>query len=339
MANILIVDDEVQIRNILKRALEREGHDCTLAANASEARKYLNKQAIDLVLCDVKMPGESGVDLVRHIGAEYENTSVIMVTAVEDPEVASTVLETGTYGYIIKPFSQNMILINVQNALRRQKLEIASRVYQQNLQQKVEERTIKLKKALNGVIQAMGRTIEFRDPYTAGHQRRVANLAVAIAKEMGIPKDQLEWIHMAGKIHDLGKISVPAEILSKPGKLNGNEFAFIKTHPKVGYDIIADIEFSWPLAQVILQHHERINGSGYPQGLSGEDILFEARILCVADVVEAMASHRPYRPALGIEKALSEISENKGVLYDPHVASALSRISTSEIEELLGQNS
>jgi len=314
----------------------KNGHDCTLAANALEARKYLNEKVFDLVLCDVTMPGESGVELAKHIGAEYNDTAVIMVTAIEDPEVALTVLEAGTYGYIIKPFSQNMILINVHNALRRQKLENANRIYQQDLEQKVEERTTKLKEALDGIIQAMGRTIEFRDPYTAGHQMRVASIAVAIAKEMGIPKDQLEWIHVAGKIHDLGKISVPAEILSKPGKLNENEFAMIKTHPSIGYDIIASIEFPWPIAQVILQHHERINGSGYPQGLSGEDILLEARILCVADVVEAMASHRPYRPALGIEKALNEISENKGVLYDSNVASALSRIDTSEIEKLLG---
>ena len=335
MANILIVDDEYHVRDILKRTLMKNGHDCTLAANALEARKYLNEKAIDLVLCDVTMPGESGVELAKYIGAEYNNTAVIMVTAIEDPEVALTVLEAGTYGYIIKPFSQNMILINVHNALRRQKLENANRIYQQDLEQKVEERTTKLKEALDGIIQAMGRTIEFRDPYTAGHQMRVASIAVAIAKEMGIPKDQLEWIHVAGKIHDLGKISVPAEILSKPGKLNENEFAMIKTHPSIGYDIIASIEFPWPIAQVILQHHERINGSGYPQGLSGEDILLEARIFCVADVVEAMASHRPYRPALGIEKALNEISENKGVLYDSNVASALSRIDTSEIEKLL----
>jgi response regulator RpfG family c-di-GMP phosphodiesterase len=336
MANILIVDDEFQVRDILKRTLEKHGHNCTLAADASEARNFLNKQAFDLVLCDVTMPGESGVDLAKYIGSEFENTSVIMVTAVEDPEVASTVLDAGIYGYIIKPFSQNMILINVHNALCRQKLEITNRIYQQNLEQKVEERTTKLKETLDGVIQAMGLTIEFRDPYTAGHQRRVADIAVAISKEMGIPKNQFEWIRMAGKIHDLGKVSVPAEILSKPGKLNENEFAIIKTHPSIGYDIIANIEFPWPIAQVILQNHEKINGSGYPQGLSGEDILLEARILCVSDVLEAMASHRPYRPSLGIEKALNEISENKGVLYDSDVVSALFKISTPEIEKLLG---
>lgn len=335
MANILIVDDEVQVRHVLERTLSRRGYGCTLAANASEARKCLDEKPIALVLCDVTMPGESGVDLAKYIAAEYENTAVVMVTAVENPEIVSAVLETGVYGYILKPFTQNMILITVQNALWRQKLEAANRSYQQNLEQKVQERTAKLKEVLDGVVQAMGRVIEYRDPYTAGHQMRVANLAVAIAKEMEISDDQLEWIHIAGKIHDLGKISVPAEILSKPGRLSDNEFAIVKTHPKVGHDIIAGIEFSWPVAEVILQHHERINGSGYPQGLSGEDIHPASRILCVADVVEAMASHRPYRPGLGLEKALNEISENNGRFYDPEVARALLRIDLSVIKEIL----
>ena len=162
----------------------------------------------------------------------------------------------------------------------------------------------------------MTRTIETRDPYTAGHQERVARLAVAMAEEMGLEKDQIEGIHMAGRAHDLGKISVPAEILSKPGKLTDIEFALIKTHANTGYNIIADIEFPWPIARMILEHHEKMNGTGYPRGLSGDEILPESRILCVADVVEAMSSHRPYRPALGLEIALEEISRNQGVLYD-----------------------
>ncbi len=143
---------------------------------------------------------------------------------------------------------------------------------------------------------------------------------------MGIPKDQIEGVRMAGMIHDLGKISVPAEILSKPTRLTDIEFALIKTHSQIGYDILQDIDFLWPIAQMVLQHHEKMNGSGYPQGLSGEDILPESRILCVADVVEAMASHRPYRPALGIEKALKEIQQNRGTLYDPEVADACLKI-------------
>ena len=174
-----------------------------------------------------------------------------------------------------------------------------------------------LRKAMRGIIKAMALTVETRDPYTAGHQERVADLARSIAKEMRLSKKQIEGIRMAGVIHDLGKISVPAEILSKPGRLTEIEFSLIKTHSRVGYDILKTIDFPWPVAQMVLQHHERMDGSGYPQGLSGEKIMMESRILAVADVVEAMSSHRPYRPALGIDKALAEISEKRGVLYDP----------------------
>ncbi len=183
-----------------------------------------------------------------------------------------------------------------------------------------------LLKAMKGIIQAMAFAVETRDPYTAGHQQRVADLAHAIAEEMGLSLDQIDGILMVGIIHDLGKMSVPAEILSKPVKLNEMEFGLIKKHPRVGYEILKEIEFPWPIAQIVLQHHERMDGSGYPSGLSGEDILLEARILAVADVVEAMASHRPYREALGLDKALEEISKNQGILYDPNVVVACLRL-------------
>ena len=166
----------------------------------------------------------------------------------------------------------------------------------------------KLRKAMGGIIQAMALTVETRDPYTAGHQHRVSDLARAIAQEMGLPEDQVDGLRMAGIVHDLGKIGVPAEILSKPTQLSDLEMGLLKIHPQVSYDILKDIDFPWPVAQIVFQHHERIDGSGYPLGLSGEDIYLEARILAVADVVEAIASHRPYRPAQGIDKALEEIS-------------------------------
>lgn len=180
----------------------------------------------------------------------------------------------------------------------------------------------RLQETLKGTIHSLATVVEMRDPYTAGHQRRVSQLACAIATEMGLSKEQTEGIKIAGLLHDIGKISVPAEILSKPGRLSESEFSIIKEHPQVGHDILKDIKFEWPIAQIILQHHERMDGSGYPKGLSGEDILLEARILGVADTVEAMSSHRPYRPALGIDKALEEIQQNKGVLYDPKVVDA-----------------
>jgi len=323
MANILVVDDEEQIRRLLNRTISRiDGYTCTLAADGAEARKSLEEQSFELALCDVNMPGESGIDLARYIASDYEDMAVIILTAVDDPETADAAIEAGTYGYIIKPFNPNELIINIRNALQRRKLEITNRHYRQDLEQIVAERTAKLQKALEGIIRAMAQTVEIRDPYTAGHQHRVSDLAIAIAMKMKIPKNQIEGIRMAGMIHDLGKISVPAEILSRTGKLREAEFNIIKTHPKAGYDIIANIEFPWPIAQMVLQHHERMNHSGYPQGLGGEDICLGARILSVADVVEAMISHRPYRPALGVTDATDEIKKNRLVLYDPVVADA-----------------
>jgi PAS domain S-box-containing protein len=183
-----------------------------------------------------------------------------------------------------------------------------------------------LRKAMGASIQALNRLVEMRDPYTAGHQRRVSDLARALAIEIGLSREQIDGIRMAGQIHDIGKISVPAEILTKPGRLNDMEFGIIKSHVQSGFDILKTIEFPWPIAQIVLQHHERIDGSGYPQGLLGEKILVEAKILGVADVVEAMVSHRPYRSALGIDRALEEISKNKGILYDQEVVDACLRL-------------
>ena len=190
---------------------------------------------------------------------------------------------------------------------------------------------LQLQRALEGTVHTLVSAIEMKDPYTAGHQRRVTRLACAIANEMDLPEEQTEGIRMAGLIHDLGKISVPAQILSKPGRLSDLEFGLIKAHVQVGYDILnGAIDFPWPLARIVLQHHERMDGSGYPAGLLGEEILLEARILAVADVVAAMASHRPYRLALTISEALEEISQNSGVLYDPEVVDACLRIFTEK---------
>ena len=180
----------------------------------------------------------------------------------------------------------------------------------------------RIKKTLQATVQSIALLVETKDPYTSGHQERVSQLARAIAKEMGLTKDQQDFVSTASIIHDLGKVSVPSELLSKPTKLSDLEFNLIRVHSQAGYNILKDIDFPWPVADVVLQHHERMDGSGYPQHLQGEDILLEARILAVADVVEAISSHRPYRPAMGISSALDEISKNKGILYDANVVDA-----------------
>ena len=179
-----------------------------------------------------------------------------------------------------------------------------------------------MRKALGQTVQALSLALEVRDPYTAGHHRRVSDLARAIASLMGFSRDRIDGIRIAGSIHDIGKISIPSEILSKPATLTAIEFKLIKTHPQMGYDILKNIDFPWPVAMAVYQHHERINGSGYPTGITDKEIILEAKILAVADVVEAMSSHRPYRRAIGTDIAIDEIKKNSGILYDGNVVDA-----------------
>lgn len=202
-------------------------------------------------------------------------------------------------------------------------LEIFEDITESKLaKQQLSDSNEKLKGTLSDIVTAFAAVVEIRDPYTAGHQHRVANLAKAISLEMGLDPQVVQGIHVAGMLHDLGKIAVPAEILSKPGRLHEIELSLIKLHPVTGHKMLSHIAFEWPIAEIVLQHHERMDGLGYPNGLTGDNIRLEARILAVADVVEAISSHRPYRPALGIGKALEEIETKKGILYDGDVTDA-----------------
>jgi putative two-component system response regulator len=209
---------------------------------------------------------------------------------------------------------------------QRKKVEAEIVQYRYHLEEIVEDRTAelnqsmgKLRTTLDGIVVSMGYALESRDQYTAGHQHRVAEVASEIARVMGLPDNTIEGIRMAGLIHDIGKIYVPSEILNKHGKLDEVEFMMIKKHPQVGYDILKSIDFPWPIAEIVYQHHEKMNGSGYPRGLKDGEILLEAKIICVADVIEAMTIDRPYKGGVGIEGALEEVDMNKGVLYDPAV--------------------
>jgi len=212
---------------------------------------------------------------------------------------------------IVAERTDDLVGLNVQL-----KQEVAERKL---AEEKLQQSYNVLQQNFDKIVSVMSLTVEERDPYTAGHQRRTTDLAVAIAREMGLSKHQIKGLQMAGFIHDIGKISIPAEILSKPGKLNEAEILLIRRHSQVGYEILKKIDFPWPVDLIVLQHHEKMDGSGYPQGLSGKEALVEARILCVADVVETIASHRPYRPGLGLDKALEDITKNRGILFDPDV--------------------
>ena len=202
-------------------------------------------------------------------------------------------------------------------------------------EKKLDEGYQQLQKTMMETVHALSALVEMRDPYTAGHQNRVAKIAQAIAKKMNLPDDRIQGILVASMIHDVGKISVPSDILSKPGRLSEVEFELVKQHPKTGYEILKGIDFAWPVAEIVLQHHEKMDGSGYPQGLKGEEIILESRIITVADVVEAMGFHRPYREALGLDAALEEIRNNRGILYDPQVVDACLEIFLKEGFELV----
>lgn len=275
----------------------------------------------ELILLDIRMPDMDGFEVCRRLKchSKTEHIPVIFVSALSETEEKVQGFSLGAVDFVTKPYQREELLARVHTHLEMQRLR-------NHLEERIEERTRALRESLLDFITAIAATVEVRDPYTAGHQRRVAHLATAIARELQLPEDKVLGLQMAGAVHDVGKIKIPAEILSKPGRLQDYEFRLIKEHPTTGFDVLKSIEFPWPIAQTVLQHHERLNGSGYPNGLMGQDILYEAKILVVADVVEAMILHRPYRPALGVDAALEEVVRNKGILYEPEVVDACVRL-------------
>lgn len=221
--------------------------------------------------------------------------------------------------------SEYNVAVMFLDITERRRVEAERDEYRDLLEKRVRERTEQLTEVrteLDAITSVVVKAVELRDPYTAGHQQRVAQLAVQMARRLGMAEDAVEQVRVAAVLHDIGKLSVPAEILSKPGSLTPAEYELVKGHPQAAYQILSDVQLDWPLSQTVLQHHERMDGSGYPQGLIGEQIHIGARLLAVADVVEAMSSHRPYRPSIGREQALAEITANRGVLYDPAVVDA-----------------
>ncbi len=332
---ILIVDDTPMLVEIVREILTFEGFSVRTADSGDLALSLIATRPPQLILLDIDMPGMNGFEVCQQLKAREEtcNIPVIFISGLMGLEEKVKGFRLGGVDFISKPFQREELLARVRTHLELSRLRI-------KLEAQVMERTAQLKKSaeelkqsleklnqsMAGMIQAIALTVESRDPYTAGHQRRVAELSVALAQEMGLPAEKIKGLRMCALIHDLGKISVPAEILSKPTQLTDLELGLLKIHSSAGYTILKDIDFPWPVARMILEHHERMDGSGYPGGLTGENLLMESRILAVADVVEAIASHRPYRPPLGIEAALDEIEKNKGILYDAGVAKACLKI-------------
>lgn len=325
---ILAVDDTPASLKLLSDLLRNEGYDVRSAINGTLALRSAAMSPPELVLLDIRMPEMDGFEVCRRLKADPNTASVpvIFVSALTDTDEKLHGFELGAVDFVTKPFQREELLARVRVHLEVDRLR-------NHLEEAVQERTRKLqesqeqqRKTLVDFVAMLGSTVELRDPYTAGHQRRVADLAGAIARELQWPPEQIEGLYLASVVHDFGKIRVPTEILCKPGKLKELEFRLVQEHAKTGYDILQAIVFPWPIAQTVYQRHERLNGSGYPQGLHGPDILPEAKVLGVADVVEAMMSHRPYRPSLGPETALQEIEAHRGVLYEPVVVDACVRL-------------
>ncbi len=317
---ILIVDDEEDYRMLVYRLCQKidHGYSCDLAANGHEALDLIIRGRYDLVIADIHMYGFTGIELMRAAQELYPELEFILITGHAPEYEFSDIIDAGASDFISKPFALGELKAKIGRIEKEQRVLRSLR--ESNLQ--LSESYDQLKLVLEDLINALGSALEMKDLYTAGHQKRVSDIACQIARNMGLSHKQITAIRLASLVHDIGKISIPSEILSKPSKLDELEFGLVKRHSSIGYDILKRTPFPWPIAKIVLQHHERMDGSGYPQGLSGDEILLEARIIGVADVVEAMSSHRPYRAALGIEKALEEISMNKGILYDPDVVDA-----------------
>jgi len=302
---ILIVEDETMIAKDIESKLRNIGYEpLPLVSSGEKAVEKAGKLRPDIILMDVVLDGKmDGIEAAGQIKTSF-NIPVVYLTAYSDDSTLERAKVTDPFGYILKPFGERDLHSTIEMALYKH------------------SNNEKLLKSMEEVIDALASTLEIRDPYTAGHQRRVADLARAIALEVNLSDSETRGVYLAALIHDIGKIQVPTEILSKPGKLMSAEFDMIKTHPQGGYDILKKVDFPWPIAEIVLQHHERLDGSGYPCGLKGKEILMEAKIIAVADTVEAMSFHRPYRAALGKEKALDEISTHRGTLYDPDAVDA-----------------
>ncbi len=312
IAKILVVEDERIVGEDIKARLHKLGYSVpSIARSGEEAIEKAKAIRPDLVLIDIVLDGEmDGIEAASTIKSLY-NIPIVFLTAYVDSNTLERAKITEPYGYIIKPFEDRDLNLTIDIGIHKHRMET-----------KLRETEERLRKTLEDTIKALSSVVELRDPYTAGHQRKVSELSCAIAAEIGLSSEQIDGLRLAGLIHDVGKIHIPAEILSCPNKLTEHDFSLIKSHPQAGYEIVKTISFPYPVARIVLQHHERIDGSGYPAGLNQDQILIEAKILSVADVVEAIASHRPYRAALGITYALNEISKNSGLLFDPSTVEA-----------------
>jgi putative two-component system response regulator len=339
MSGVLVIDDDAALRSWARRVLVAQGYSCVDVANAVEAREALLESAFELALLDVNMPGESGIELLAHLRVDHPMVAVVMVTGEDDLGLATTAIELGAYGYLVKPVRAGELLINVTNALHRRRREGEMRRRFDRLQDGGEQAVADLREALqetglaadvaeafeSDTMRRLVRLAEFRDDETGHHMQRMGRYCELIALELGLPEEQCSRLRLASELHDVGKVGIPDRILLKPGKLTVAEFELMKTHTEMGHRLLADsrAELMRTAATVALTHHERSDGTGYPCGLSGDDIPLAGRIAAVADVFDALTSDRVYRPAFPVGLAVDMMEAERGRHFEPTVLDAM----------------
>ncbi len=321
---VLIVDDEEMICSILARRLGREGYSCVTANNGREALNHFYKGNFSLIISDIKMPEMDGMELLKKVKALNPKTMMIIITAYAEIDVAVDAMRFGANDFIMKPVNLDLVVLSVKNVLEKKRLEDELETYHQNLERLVEERTGRLQQAYRTLkrshldsVKVLTEAIDAKDPYTRGHSDRVRRMSLEIAKNMDFTEERLESLEYGALLHDIGKIGIKDEILQKVGPLNSDEYQYIQEHPLIGVKIIEGIEFFKDKVPMIRHHHEHFDGTGYPDGLVGEAIPLEARIIAVPDAFDAMTSLRPHRKAMPLEDVLSELELCEGKQFDP----------------------
>ena len=323
---ILVIDDEKEVLDLISGLLKNQGFDVYQASSGEQGIELFERENPTIILTDINIPDISGIEILKLVKKASPTTQVIVFSGMGTTDDIIKTLRLGASDYLTKPFNIGLLIHNVTRCIERHELIMERIGRQETLEKVVRERTAALTTTFYETVKALGLLTEKRDPYTAGHQHRVALLAMAIGRKLGLTEKELEIIHVAGLLHDIGKIAVPVELLAKPSKLTTLETQLIKSHPQAGFDIIKDIPFVESLGKdvsiIVLQHHERLDGSGYPGGLKDDDLELETKILSVSDVVEAMSSHRPYRAAIDISITKAEIADGSKILYSPECVDA-----------------
>jgi putative two-component system response regulator len=321
---ILCVDDDEQVRGLIASLVRSAGHECTTVGNVDEARSLLANRPFSVVLCDISLPGKSGLELLDELARTRPDVATVMVTGRDDPAEADKALAMGAYGYLTKPFARNELLINLSNALLRRRLEAERREYETELERMVAARTAQLERAYTETVTRLGRAIDYHDGVTGEHVERVSAYVHRIALALGLERERADALRLASPLHDVGKIGIPEAILGKPGSLTLDERLEMERHTEFGYELLADSgsELLDLAATIARTHHERWDGNGYPRRLEGETIPLEGRIVAVADVYDAMTSDRPYREPLSAEDARAYLLRERGEAFDPRVVDA-----------------